>query len=142
MCKARVIAAAIVLGAGLVPMSRVSSQESSSSPQHVRSVGADSAIPDLATVRARLDSAERLAAAAESTYRQRLRELRSLSGGDTVRVGPVLIAFRPDDFPAGQQRAAIDGLEEAVESLEQRFGADGVALVDSALFVVQRYSNR
>lgn len=124
MCKTRCIAAAILLGMCAAPVS------------------ASSQIPDLATVRAQLDSAERLTAVAESTYRRRLRELRSLSGGDTVRVGPVHIAFRPADFPAAQQRAAIAGLEEAVESLDQRFGADGVALLDSALFEVQRYSNR
>lgn len=142
MCKARVIASAIMLGACVAPVSAASSQESSAAPPAISRADSDSAIPSLATVRAQLDSAERMAVAAESTYRRRLRELRVQRGGDTVRVGPVRIAFMPEDFPAVQRRAAIEGLKDAIESLDHRFGADGVTLLDSALFQVQRYSNR
>ena len=39
-------------------------------------------------------------------------------------------------------RTDLPDADERAESLEQRFGADGVALLDSALFEVQRYSNR
>lgn len=90
-------------------------------------------VPSADALRARLDSVNQRAEAAESTYRAVLDELNS-ERGQLVLVDGVRVAFTPMSFPERHRQPVLAGVRQARHTLEERFGADGVALLDSVTF--------